>query len=81
MPVLAAAVLPALAGAAGAAVAFSRADANHDGYVTYAEAKRVMPKLAPVHFRKCDPDGDGLIAQDEYPLLDNFYWTVYQDPD
>jgi hypothetical protein len=78
---LAAAALPALGGAASATVAFSRADANHDGYVTYAEALRVMPKLAPVHFRKCDPSGDGMITKAEYPLLDNFYWTVYQDPD
>jgi hypothetical protein len=75
------AALTALAGEAAAAVAFSRADANHDGYVTYSEALRVMPRLAPVHFRKCDPSGDGRIDKGEYPLLDNFYWTVYKDPD
>jgi hypothetical protein len=77
---LAALVLSALAGAA-AGVAFPRADADDDGYVTYEEAVRVMPRLAPVHFRKCDPNGDGRIDRSEYPLLDGFYWTLYGMPD
>ena len=66
-----------LCGAAQANVPFPRADANDDGYVTYPEALRVMPRLAEVHFRKCDPDGDGRIDAREYPLLDNFYWLNY----
>ena len=70
-------LLPFLAGAAGA-VSFPRADANHDGYVSYDEAVRVFPRLQPVHFRKCDPSGDGLIDKTEYPLLDQFYWTVFK---
>ena len=38
--------LAASAGAAGA-VSFSQADLNHDGVVTYEEAKRVFPRLQP----------------------------------
>ena len=45
--------------------------------MTYPEAVRVMPRLAEVHFRKCDPDGDGRIDAREYPLLDNFYWLNF----
>lgn len=77
-PLLAVALLTALAGAASATVAFSRADANHDGYVTYEEALEVFPRLQPVSFRKNDPNGDGLISQTEYPLLDNWYWVQYK---
>lgn len=66
------------AGPAAAAVAFARADANHDGVVTFEEAKRVMPRLARVHYDKCDPNRDGAIDQREYPLLDNFYWMIYK---
>jgi hypothetical protein len=73
------ALVPLLPAAAGATVAFSRADANHDGFVTYEEAVRVFPKLARVHFAKCDPDGNGRIDQLEYPLLDNFYWVIYKN--
>ena len=65
-----------LAGAAGA-VSFSQADLNHDGVVTYEEAKRVFPRLQPVHFEKSDPNGDGLIEPNEFPLLANFYWMIY----
>ena len=57
---LAAAALLALPGGAQA-LAFSLADLNHDGVVTWPEARRVFPRLAEVHFRKCDPNGDGLI--------------------
>lgn len=77
-PLLAAVVLAASAGAAAALVPFSRADANRDGFVSYAEAVRVFPRLQEVSFRKCDPNGDGLISQREYPLLDQFYWTTYK---
>ena len=37
----------------------------------------MIPRLAEVHFRKCDPNGDGLIDQGEFPLLANFYWMIY----
>jgi hypothetical protein len=75
---LAAVVLAVSAGAAAALVPWSKADANRDGYLTFEEAVRVFPKLQPVQFRKSDPNGDGLISQREYPLLDQFYWTVYR---
>jgi Ca2+-binding EF-hand superfamily protein len=75
---LAAALLVLSAGAAAALVAFPRADQNRDGYVTYEEAVRVFPRLQQIQFRKCDPDGDGLISKREYPLLDQFYWTTYE---
>jgi hypothetical protein len=74
---LAAALAAGLCGTAQATVPFPRADANGDGYVTYPEARRVMRRLAEIHFRKCDPNGDGLIDAGEYPLLDNFYWLNY----
>ena len=45
-------------GAAGA-VSFPQADLNHDGVVTYEEAKRVFPRLTEIQFRKNDPSGDG----------------------
>jgi hypothetical protein len=72
---LAAAVVLGSSGAAGA-IAFSRADLNHDGVVTFEEAKRVMPQLKKVLFQKSDPNGDGMLTQREYPLLDNLYWTL-----
>ena len=74
----AAVLVVAGAGAASATVAFPKADQNGDGYVTYEEARRVFPGLKRVHFRKCDPSGDGRIDAREYPLLDNFYWVVYK---
>jgi len=64
------------AGPAGA-VAWPRADANRDGVLTYDEARRVMPELMPVQFRKCDLNRDGVITKNEYPLLDNFYSLMY----
>jgi EF hand domain-containing protein len=72
----AAAALCALAGPA-AATAFAQADINKDGVVEYWEAKRVFPRLAEVHFRKCDPNGDGVIEKNEFPLLNNFYQIMY----
>jgi hypothetical protein len=65
-----------LAGPASA-VSFSQADINRDGVVEYWEAKRVFPRLAEVHFHKCDPDGDGVVDRGEFPLLNNFYWMTY----
>ena len=73
---LAAALLLVLP-AGAQALAFSIADLNHDGVVTWPEARRVFPRLAEVHFHKCDPNGDGIITQAEYPLLNNFYWQIY----
>lgn len=73
---LAALALLLSAGAAGA-VSFSQADQNHDGVVTYKEAKRVFPRLTEIQFRKNDPSGDGLIEPDEFPLLANFYWMIW----
>ena len=75
------ALLALLASTASAGVPFPRADANKDGYVTYEEAVRVFPRLQPVHFRKNDPSRDGRIDKREYPLLDQFYWTVYKTGD
>jgi hypothetical protein len=80
-PILLASIAAALVAATCApagAVAFARADANHDGFVTYEEAVRVFPRLAPVHFRKSDPDGDGVIDQGEFPLLNDLYWLMYK---
>ncbi|HRO12330.1 MAG TPA: EF-hand domain-containing protein [Amaricoccus sp.] len=76
---LAALFLAASAGAAGA-VSFSQADRNHDGVVTWEEAKRVFPRLTEIQFRKNDPNGDGVIAQQEFPLLANFYWMIWKMP-
>ena len=76
--VLALVVLPALAGTAGATVAFPRADRNGDGFVDYDEARIVFPKLQWISFHKNDPNGDGLISKAEYPLLDNWYWVQYK---
>jgi hypothetical protein len=75
---LAAACLPLFAANAGA-VSFPQADRDRDGVVTLAEAKRAMPGLAGVHFKKCDPNGDGVVDRGEYPLLWNFYWMIYVD--
>ena len=73
----------ALAGAVAApgwaagALAFPAVDLNHDGVITWEEAHIKMERLARVHFDKCDPDRDGLIDRDEYPLLQTFYWMNY----
>ena len=64
---------------AAGALAFPAVDPNHDGVVTWEEAHREMPRLARVHFEKCDPNGDGLIDRGEYPLLQTFYWMNYVD--
>ena len=75
------AVLAALAWPADAAVAFPQADPNHDGVVTWPEAKRAFPLLKKIHFEKCDPNGDGAIDQGEYGLLTNFYWINHLQRD
>ncbi|MCB1354607.1 MAG: EF-hand domain-containing protein [Rhodobacteraceae bacterium] len=58
---------------AAAGVAFPRADANGDGYVTYDEAKRVFPGMQEVTFLKADWNGDGKISAQEYPSLEALY--------
>ena len=77
---LAAVLLAASAGAAGA-VSFPQADLNHDGVVTFEEAKRAFPRLTKIQFAKNDPSGDGLIEPDEFPLLANFYWMIWVQSD
>ena len=66
--------------AAAGPLAFPAVDINGDGFVSWEEAHRKMPRLFKVHFEKCDPDGDGLIDRGEYPLLSNFYWMNYVMP-
>ena len=63
------------------AVSFSQADRDRDGVVSYEEAKRVFPRLTRVQFKKNDPNGDGLIDRGEFPLLANFYWMIWVQPD
>lgn len=65
-------LLAAGAGTAGA-VAFTRADKNHDGFVSYKEVSGLMPELEEVSFRKFDKNKDGLLDRGEYAGLDNFY--------
>ena len=55
-------------------MSFPQADLNHDGFVTFDEARRVFPRLTEIQFQKNDPSGDGMIEPDEFPLLANFYW-------
>ena len=81
MRTLLAALLLASSAAPAAAVSFPRADLNHDGVVTYEEARRVFPRLSEIQFQKNDPNGDGLIAPNEFPLLANFYWMIWTMPD
>ena len=59
------------------AVAFSQADKNRDGIVTFEEAVKVFPLLKKVQYLKCDAGGDGLIDKGEFPLLSTFYWMTY----
>lgn len=68
-----------VAGTAGtaAAAAFSRADVDGDGRVTYAETRTVMPKLNEVSFNRFDTDKDGVIDKGEWPGLDAFYTFTY----
>jgi len=71
----AAAALTLVAGAVNAA-AFAKADANHDGVVTYSEAKVVMPQLTEVHFNKFATDG--VVSKSQWPGLSNFYDMMYR---
>ena len=69
-------VLAATPGNAGAP--FSRSDKNRDGFVSYAEAQRTMPKLPEVHFLKCDRNGDGVLDKKEYLCLTSIYDAMYR---
>jgi len=44
---------------------FAAADANHDGYVSRAEAEKSLPTVA-AHFDKIDANGDGHLTRDEF---------------
>lgn len=78
-PVLLAIALALAAGAANA-VSFSRADKDGDGQVTYAEARRTMPRLSEIHFGKCDRGADGLMGTGEFACLDALY-AIQRLPD
>lgn len=56
---------------------FSQVDRNRDGVVTFDEAQRVFFRLTEIHFGKCDPNGDGVIEKNEFPVLNNFYTMMY----
>ncbi len=71
-------LLSGLATVAGAAP-FLKADANHDGVVTYKDAKRVLPQLTEVNFEKFDANHDGLVDKREWTGLDNFYTVLYRE--
>lgn len=58
------------------AQAFSRADTDQDGFVSFEEARRVMRTLTPNHFRRCDRDGTGLLDRGQYACLQNLYQTL-----
>lgn len=64
-----------LATAADAAP-FSKADTNRDGVVTFTEARRVMPRLAEVHFNKFAEDG--VVTRARWPGLSNFYDLMHR---
>lgn len=43
------------------------ADANHDGKVTYDEAKAIRPMMTPERFKEYDRDGDGVLTKEDFP--------------
>lgn len=61
---------------AAEAAPFSKADADHDGAVTFAEAKNVMPQLTQVHFNKFARNG--VVTKSGWPALSNFYDVMYR---
>ena len=69
--------LAALPGAAAAA-SYSQADVNRDGQVSFQEARRVLPDLSEVHYRKFVNTPDGMVSKGAWPALDNFYQMVYR---
>jgi len=72
-PVLLAVAATVAAAGTAAAVSFARADSNHDGLVTYREARNTMPRLSAITFGKCDRDRDGLLDTGEFACLDGIY--------
>ena len=74
---LAAIALAALP-AAVAAQPFNQADRDRDRYVTLDEALSVVPRLAPVHFRKFDRDGDGVLSRGEFAAFSAFADLMYE---
>lgn len=69
-------VFPATQGNAGAL--FSRSDKNGDGFVSYPEAQRTLPRLPEVHFLKCDRNGDGVLDKKEYLCLTSIYEAIHR---
>jgi hypothetical protein len=67
-----------LAGPASAQ-AFSRADTDRSGTVSYAEAERLLRWLSPSMFRSCDLDGTGELGQAGWACLTNLYRTMTRD--
>ena len=61
---------------AAQAAPFSKADASHDGMVTYAEARVVMPQLTETSFNKFARNG--VITKSQWPSLSNFYDLMYR---
>jgi hypothetical protein len=61
---------------AAEAAPFSKADADHDGAVTFAEAQLVMPQLTQVHFNKFAQNG--VVTKGRWPGLSNFYDVMYR---
>ncbi|HVX72924.1 MAG TPA: EF-hand domain-containing protein, partial [Devosia sp.] len=49
--------------------AFTKADANHDGFVTMEEAMGIYSTLTPDLFAKADANGDQKLDQAEYTAL------------
>jgi Ca2+-binding EF-hand superfamily protein len=65
--------LAVVAAGDAAAQAFNRADTNHDGFVTFVEARGVMRTLNQVHFNRCDLDRDGRLNLKEYNCVLGIY--------
>jgi len=61
---------------AAEAAPFGKADADHDGAVTFAEAKTVMPQLTQVSFNKFAKNG--VVTKSGWPALSNFYDLMYR---
>jgi hypothetical protein len=75
----------ALAGLVAAALAaappvgaqsFNRVDANRDGYVSFAEAKRFMSRLQGPWYNKCDQGRDDRLDLGEYNCLQGIYQVM-----
>jgi EF hand len=76
--ILAAAAVAALLAGRAEPQSFNRADPDHDGFVTYQDARWVMPRLNEVTFGKCDSNGDGRLDKTEYLCLQGIYQSLYR---